>query len=130
MEDPATTDMPVDNQPAADAPTDETATDEEDDSSANLPASDPTNGTAPTDPPIHDPFVFDPTLFGSGAYDSVMNLALTDPDYFDDLLSLAVDDLVLDLIAPTSSADTFTHLELLCRDLGLPDYYCRQRYGP
>ena len=128
---PAAADTPADSQSAADTPIDEASTDEEDDSSADeAPASDPTNDPAPSDPPIHDPFVFDPTLFGSGAYDSFIGLGLTDPDYFDELLSFAVDNLVLDLIGPTSSADTFTHLELLCRDLGLPDHYCRQRYGP
>lgn len=52
----------------------------------------------------------------------------------DDLISFSIDLLLLDLllpppIAPSAPPGGFTNLELLCRDQGIPDSVCRQRYG-
>ena len=113
---------PINGQPVSDDESTEEPSTED-------PDAPPPDDPAPSDSPIHDPFVFDPTFFNTVALDPLVGPALSEPNYFDDLLSLAVDDLVLDLIGPLSSADSFTHLELLCRDLGLPEHYCRQRYG-
>jgi len=31
--------------------------------------------------------------------------------------------------SPSGNADSFSYLELLCRDQGLPETYCRRRYA-
>ena len=58
-----------------------------------------------------------------------------DPELFGEFLPFLTDSLLLDLLAPSGSsstasfADSFSHLELLCRDLDLPETFCRGRYG-
>ena len=59
-----------------------------------------------------------------------LGLGIIDPADVPQLLSLWVDGLVLDLIDPAPTSELFTHLELLCRDRGLPETFCRRRYGP
>lgn len=63
--------------------------------------------------PGSDPFAF--SIFG--------------PTDSPELFSLLADMLVLDLLSPAPSRDTFTFLELLCIDTGRPEFLCRQRYG-
>ncbi|MCH8150392.1 MAG: hypothetical protein IH987_20840 [Planctomycetes bacterium] len=58
-----------------------------------------------------------------------------DPELFADFLPFLIDSLLLDALAPSGSsssasfADSFSHLELLCLDLDLPESFCRSRYG-
>lgn len=58
-----------------------------------------------------------------------------DPELFGEFLPFLTDSLLIDSLAPSGSsssasfADSFSHLELLCRDLDLPDSFCRGRYG-
>ncbi len=46
-----------------------------------------------------------------------------------DLIALFLDELLLDLLAPSGSGGSLTFLERLCRRTGEPDFVCRQRYG-
>ena len=47
----------------------------------------------------------------------------------DDLVSLFLDTLILDLINPAGPAQSFTFLERLCLAGDEPDFVCRQLYG-
>ena len=47
----------------------------------------------------------------------------------DDLVSLFLDTLILDLINPAGPAESFTFLERLCLAGDEPDFVCRQLYG-
>ncbi len=52
-------------------------------------------------------------------------------NYVDDLLSLYLEILTINLLTPAPPAEitSVTTLELLCRDTDIPDFVCRQRYG-
>ena len=76
----------------------------------------------PVDPPTVDPLTLP-------ALDPLVNSALFAPSFLDDLLSLWADGQVLDLLGPGGAPGDFTYLELLCRDLDLPEPYCRRLYG-
>ncbi len=92
----------------------------------NTPGGQPVDPFLPDPPDTVDPIdssVFDPF----GAF-------LGDPALFGDLLPFLLDGLLIDLLDPTGSsttgnADSFSNLELLCRDRGLPETYCRRRYA-
>ncbi len=126
---PAPTDTSTADSSTSDStteePDDEDSSDDPNDSSSwpgDTPIDTGPGQPTPVDPPTLDP-VTPPVL------DPLVSSAFSDPDFLDDLLSLWADDLVLDLLGSTGSPDDFTYLELLCRDLGLPESYCRRRYG-
>lgn len=72
--------------------------------------------------------ILDPSLL---SFD-LMGGVFLDPEDGSDLFSLMFDAFLLDSLIPSipsSFADDFTFLELLCREGETPDFICRQRYG-
>lgn len=58
-----------------------------------------------------------------------LGFPLSDIVLFPDLLSVFVDDLLLDLLQPSNPHHEISFLEQLCRDSDIPDFRCRQLYG-
>ena len=79
------------------------------------PVSEPSTAVDPLSSPLplFDPFA--PTL-----------LPLADIDI---LLSLFLDGLVLDLLAPADLNSEMSYLERLCREGDIPEFICRQRFA-
>ena len=79
----------------------------------------PADDDQPFNPP-RPTFPFDPLLF-----------PFLGPDDVADLLSLFLDDLLLDLLNPVGPQlnDTLSFLERLCLEGDDPDFVCRQRFG-
>ena len=99
----------------------------DDDLLIDIPGGQPIDPFLPAPPDFVDPI--DPLLLDLGFIPGM------DPELFGELLPFLTDSLLLDLLSPSGSsssesfADSFSHLELLCRDLDLPDSFCRGRYG-
>ncbi|MBU0717623.1 MAG: hypothetical protein KJ749_05180, partial [Planctomycetes bacterium] len=119
----------------------ENQADEDSDDGAPTPGSSPIHPepTEPDAPPTLDPvdtglpvldgLATDWTVAVSPTSDPLLNLTFEDPDYFADVLPFLMDDLLLNLINPVSGLDSETYLQQLCEDTGLPESYCRSRYG-
>ena len=119
---------------AADSSASDSTTDEPDDEELSDDTGDSSEG--PDDTPIdtgpEQPTPVDPPTLDPGTppvLDPLVDSALLDPSFLDDLLALWADGLILDLLGPSGAPDDFTYLELLCRDLDLPESYCRRLYG-
>ena len=97
------------------------------DSPFDVPGGLPVGPMEPISPDTVEPI--DPSLFDSTLF------AFMDPELFADFLPFLTDAILLDLLAPSGSssggsfADSFSHLELLCRDRDLPETFCRGRFG-
>lgn len=59
----------------------------------------------------------------------LFDIALLDPNALSDVLSLFVDDLILESAPPADRSNDLPFLERLCRETDLPDFRCRQLYG-
>lgn len=98
-----------------------------DDPLIDIPGGLPVDPTVPAPPDTVEPS--DPSLFDLGFFDGM------DPELFGEFLPFLTDSFLLDSLFPSGSsssdsfADSFSYLELLCRDLDLPNTYCRGRYG-
>lgn len=98
-----------------------------DDQLIDVPGGQPIDPFLPAPPDTVEPF--DLLLLDLGLFPGM------DPELFGEFLPFLTDSLLLDSLAPSGSssnesfADSFSHLELLCRDLDLPETFCRGRYG-
>ena len=93
------------------------------------PGAPPTLDPVDTGLPGPDGFAADWMVAVSLTSDPLLNLLFEDPAYFADVLPFLTDDLLLNLISPSSPSDSETYLQQLCEDSGLPESYCRSRYG-
>lgn len=99
----------------------------DDDPAIDIPGGQPIDPFLPAPPDPVEPF--DLLLLDLGLFPGM------DPELFGAFLPFLTDSLLLDALAPSGSsssesfADSFSHLELLCRDLDLPESFCRGRYG-
>lgn len=54
---------------------------------------------------------------------------LLDSVLLGEFLSLVIDSHAIDVLTPSSPTGSFTHLELVCISVGIPEFVCRNRYG-
>jgi len=120
--------------------TDDGEPDTTDPSAENNPTANPadppliinTPGGQSVDPLLPDsPDTVDP--IDSSVFDPLA-ATLGDPAMMGDLLPFLLDGFLVDMLgpagtSPSGNADSFSYLELLCRDQGLPETYCRRRYA-
>jgi len=83
----------------------------------------------PSPPPFDDPALLPDPWSPESVHLDLFDIALLDPDALSDVLSLFLDDLILEHVPPANSSNDLPYLERLCRETDLPDFRCRQRYG-